>query len=111
MTSSGSRTHTKFEKGHHDFSSKILFNKIDTFLTRVDSNSKEELKEENRPESSAKIKRNTMFENLRKNQYNKRGLDLRKNFCHQLTTKRIIINMNTPQIIQREAVKSVSVSI
>ncbi|CAI2372133.1 unnamed protein product [Moneuplotes crassus] len=85
-----------------------IFKNIDTFLTKVDINSKEEWKEETHPESPKKIMRKNLFETLREKQYNKKGLDFRKNFCHQMTTKRITINMNTPRIEQKEEVRSAS---
>jgi len=74
------------EKGEKS-PNKIIFNNIDTFLTQVDVNSKEEWKEDSKQNSPTKKHKTTMFETLRSKQYDKKGLDLRRNFCHQLTTK------------------------
>jgi len=90
---------------------KIIFNNIDTFLTKVDISSKEEWKDNVKQDSPIRTKKSTMFETLRSKQYDKKGLDLRKNFCHQMTTKRITVNLNTPAIIQKEEVKRVSPSL
>lgn len=50
-----------------------------------------------------------IFEQIRENLYNRRGFDLKKNFCHKLTTKPVTLYFNNKEEDRKYGFRSASV--
>ena len=98
---------------------KTIYTNINTFLTQVDINSKENWKENTEqvfkeaPKKvtfASKPHKLTLFEAIKENHYSKRGLDFRKNFCHKLTTNPVTLYFNEKKEEKKYGFRSASVS-
>lgn len=94
----------------YDFISqpKTIYNNIDHFLDKVGTSYRIEWKDDIKI-GSQNSTNNNLFNPARRNQFGRKGLELRKEFCPNVATKLVTLNYNRPQVSLKNFVKSLSV--